>query len=174
MQTPKSCLPMRIFLLPALVFASQIANAQDDSADRPLELHGQTTYLRQTKPSFASPYSGPKSLGAARAGSYSFTATGFVGVRAPAGFEFYANPEVTQGVPFSQLQGTAGFTNGELARTSGPDPIVYLARFFMRKTWNFGGDAEEQASEQNQVKTRYLAERVVVTAGTVRSEEAHV
>jgi hypothetical protein len=60
-----------------------------------------------------------------------------------------------------------GFTNGELARTSGPDLIAYTARAFVRKSWNLGGDWEEQASEANQVATRYAAERVVLTAGIV-------
>ncbi len=141
--------------------------AQDAEIDRPIEMHLQTTYLRQTKPAFPSPYQGPKSLGAARAGSYSFTASAFVGARLGNGLELYLNPEVTQGVPFSQLQGTGGFTNGELARTSGPDPLIYLARMFVRKTWNLSGEMEEQESEANQVRTRYAAERLVFTAGTV-------
>ena len=148
-----------------LVLWAFVADAQE--IDRPIELHLQSTYLRQSKPSFPSPYSGPKSLGAPRASSYSFTGTAFIGARVADDFELYLNPELTQGVPFSQLQGTAGFTNGELARTSGPDLLLYLARLFVRKTWNIGGAFEEQASEQNQVKTRYAAERVVLTAGTM-------
>ena len=138
-----------------------------DTIDRPIEMHLQSTYLHQSKPAFPSPYAGPKSLGAARAGSYSFTSTAFLGARLKHGLEIYFNPEVTAGVPFSQLQGTAGFTNGEIARTSGPDPIMYVARLFLRKTWNLGGAIEDQDSEQNQVKARYSAERLVLTAGTV-------
>ena len=44
---------------------------------------------------------------------------------------------------------------------------MYMARVFVRKTWNLGGVFEEQASESNQVATRYAAERVVLTAGTL-------
>ena len=153
-----------------LVFGSCLAAFQalaEEEEGRPVEMHLQSTYLGQLKPSFRSPYAGPKSLGAARANSYSFTSTAFIGFRAPRALELYVNPEATVGVPFSQLQGTAGFTNGELARTSGPDPILYAARVFLRKTWNLAGELEDQASEQNQVKTKYAAERFVLTAGTI-------
>jgi len=159
-----------LFIFAPMICAALVpgrALAQEPEIDRPLEMHAQATYLRQSKPSFPSPYSGPKSLGAARAGSYSFTATMYLGARLADGFEAYLNPEVTQGVPFSQLQGTAGFTNGELARTSGPEPNMYLARAFLRKTWNIGGGVEQQSSDQNQVATRRAAERIVLTAGTV-------
>lgn len=158
---------MRLALALAAILASPGLFAQDGAVDRPVEAHWQSTFLRQSKPAFGSPYAGPKSLGSAKAGSYSFTSTMFVGARVGEGLELYFNPEITQGVPFSQLQGMAGFTNGELARTSGPDLTLYTARLFARKTWNLGTDYEEQASEQNQVRTRYATERVVVTAGTI-------
>ena len=158
---------MRRVLILACSLAAFRAIAQDAGIDRPIEMHLQSTYLRQTKPAFPSLYAGPKSLGAARAGSYSFTSTMFLGARLRDGLEIYFNPEATQGVPFSQLQGTGGFTNGELARTSGPDPNLYTARVFLRKTWDLGGGYEEQASEANQVKTRYAAERFVLTAGVL-------
>lgn len=154
------------FFIAGLLIAPSLA-AQDAGIDRPIEMHLQSTYLRQTKPAFPSPYAGPKSLDAARAGSYSLTGTMFLGARVSDGLEIYYNPEATAGVPFSQLQGTAGFSNGELARTSGADPILYTARAFLRKTWNLAGDFEEQASEANQVKTRYAAERFVLTAGVL-------
>jgi hypothetical protein len=158
---------MRFLLISACGLTALPALAQDADIDRPIELHLQSTYLQQSKPAFPSPYAGPKSLGAGRASSYSFTSTMFLGARLRDGLEIYFNPEASQGVPFSQLQGVGGFTNGELARTSGPDPTLYTARVFLRKTWNLGGDYEEQASDQNQVRTRYAAERFVLTAGVV-------
>jgi len=149
---------MTIFLFAAL------ASAADDSG---LEAHGQATYMRQWKPAFSSPYAGPNSLSSASAASYSLTGTLFLGARLGNGWEAYLNPEFAQGVPFSDLKGLGGFTNGELARTSGPDMIAYTARAFIRKTWNLGGDWEDQASEANQVATRYATKRVVLTAGIV-------
>src|SRR5262249_36738035 len=138
------------------------------AADEPLvDAHAQATYLRQYKPSFSSPYAGQNSLGAARAYSYSFTSTIYLGANLGSGWEAYFNPEFTRGIPFSQLRGVGGFTNGELARTSGSTLRGYAARAFVRKTWNIGGAWEDQASEANQIATRYAAERFVLTAGTM-------
>ncbi len=147
---------------------AMIAAAPTVAAEEPaVEVHAQATYLRQFKPSFHSPYSGQNSLGAARASSYSFTSTLYFGANLGSGWEIYFNPEFAQGVSFSQLRGTGGFTNGELARTSGAELRGYNARAFARKTWNLGGSGEDQASEANQVATRYAAERIVLTAGTM-------
>lgn len=49
--------------------------------------------------------------------------------------EFYVDPEAAQGVPLSNLTGLEGFTNGEMARSSGPTPKIYRARAFLRQTW---------------------------------------
>ena len=138
------------------------------AAEEPLfEVHAQATYLRQWKSTMRSPYAGTNSLSAGSAISYSFTSTLYLAAKLRDGWEVYLNPEFTQGVPFSQLRGTAGFTNGELARTSGDTLRGYNARAFVRKTWNLGGAWEDQASEANQVATRYAAERIVITAGTM-------
>lgn len=151
----------------ALLVLSALAGSAAAQEDVGLEVHAQATYLHQDKRSFASPYSGQNSLGATRASSYSFTSTLYAGARLGDGWELYLNPEMAQGVPFSQLRGVGGFTNGEIARTSGADLRGYFARAFVRKTWNVAGDWEDQASEANQVATRYRSERLVVTAGTI-------
>jgi hypothetical protein len=151
----------------AAAFLATLASSAGATEDFALDVHVQATYLRQSKPSFNSPYSGLNSLGAARASSYSVTSTLYLGANLGSGWEVYLNPEMAQGVAFSQLRGTGGFTNGELARTSGASLRGYYARAFVRKTWNLGGDWEAQASEANQVATRYAAERVVLTAGTM-------
>jgi hypothetical protein len=135
--------------------------------DAPIEAHVQATYVRQLKPAFSAAYSGPNSLAAERAYGYSFTATAFFGARLGRGWETYWNPEVAQGAPLSDLQGLGGFNSGESQRTAGPKLKGYNARAFVRKTWNLGGEFEEQASEANQVRTSYAAERVVLTLGMV-------
>ncbi len=128
-------------------------------------MHGQTTYIRQEKPPFDAPYSGPKSLVAGRAYGYSFTGTLFLGARLGDGWEAYFNPEFVQGRPLSDLQGLGGFNDGESQRTAGPHLTGYHARAFVRKTWSLGGELEERRSEANQVSTSYAAERFVLTAG---------
>lgn len=152
-------LPVCILMLLAVQ-----ARAEDDPA---FEVHAQTTYLRQYKPGFRSPYKGTNSLRGEREDSYTFTGTLFLGARLPNATEIYVNPEAVQTVPLSGLHGLGGFTNGEFQRGSGATLKAYRARLFVRHAWNLGGEIEEQASEANQVKTRYSAERIVLTAGNI-------
>lgn len=133
-------------------------------ADR-FSVHGQTTYIWQRKPSFGAAYSGPGSLTTERAKSYSFSATLDLGVRLWEGAEFHFNPEVAQGVPFSQLHGLGGLPNGELAKASSTNPIFYRARAFVRQTWGLGGGTEELESDFNQIARTVDKRRVVLTAG---------
>jgi len=131
-----------------------------------VEARAQATYLWQYHPSFRSPYSGTNSLSAARERGYTFSSTLFLGGRL-GDTELYFNPEFVQGLPFSELHGLGGFSNGENQRGSGTKLRGYKARLFLRQTWNLGGEMEEQASEPNQLKTRYATERVVLTAGNL-------
>ena len=147
-----------------LALLSAPAMAQDES---PFELHAQSTYIRQFKSAFDAPYSGPNSLRASREASYTFTGTLFIGARLGESTEAYFNPEIVQGVPFSGLHGVGGFANGESQRGAGPNLKGYTARLFLRHTWNLGGEIEAQESAQNQLKTRYASERIVVTAGSL-------
>ncbi len=136
------------------------------AADVAFEAHAQATYLWQHKPAFRSLYEGPNSFAGARERDYTFTSTLYIGARA-GDTEVYFNPEFVQGLPFSGLHGLGGFTNGENQRTAGTQLRGYRARLFARHTWNLNGEYEEQASEANQVKTRYATERVVLTAGNL-------
>jgi hypothetical protein len=135
--------------------------------DRQVEVGAQGTYIRQNKPEFGALYSGPRSLRTSRELAYTFTSTLYIGARLGNGWEAYLNPEVTQGVPLSDLQGLGGFSNGEQQRSAGPNPILYRARAYVKRTWDLGGEMEVQDSDANQVKTRYAAERVAVTFGNL-------
>ncbi len=140
------------------------------AADEPAEtwqLKFQTTGVVQHKPSFSAAYSGTNSLLTNRENSRSITATLFAGLRPWQGGEIYVNPEVAIGVPFSELRGVGGFTNGEMARTSGPDPTFYRARAFLRQTWGMGGGREAVESDQNQLAGTVDARRLVLTVGNV-------
>jgi hypothetical protein len=77
----------------------------------------------------------------------------------------YFNPEMAMGMPFSNLTGLGGFTNGELAKTSGTNPTFYRARLFLRQTWNIGDEREPLAAEANQVAAKVSPRRWVLTAG---------
>lgn len=152
---------MRAILWAVLITIPAVASA----AEEMWNVHGQSTYIWQAKPTFPSAYEGANSLGAERAKSYSFTATPSLGVRLGTDTELYFEPEVAQGVAFSNLTGLAGFSNGELAKTSGPNPTFYVARLFARQTFELGGERIETPSSAHQLATTYDRRRVVVTAG---------
>jgi len=127
----------------------------------------QATYVWQRKSPFAAPYSGPHSLSPDREKSYSLTATAALGTRTWRGGEVYFNPEVAQGVPLSGLTGLGGFTNGEIARTSGPSATFYRARLFARQTWGLGGGGEKLESDANQLAGSVDRRRLILTAGNL-------
>jgi high affinity Mn2+ porin len=131
------------------------------------DVRGQATYVWQRKPAFDAPYSGQHSLRPERERSYSFTATAALGFRPWRDGEIYFDPELAQGVPLSGLTGLGGFSNGEIARTSGSTPKLYKARLFLRQTWNQGGGSERQDAEMNQLAGFADRSRVVLTAGNV-------
>ena len=126
-----------------------------------------TTYIRQIQPAFHSGVDGPHSLRADTGASYSLTATASLGLRLGPSTEIYVDPEAVQGVPLSGLFGLAAFPNGELAKTSGAALKLYRARLFVRHTFELGGAAVDVDSDANQLKARYDARRLVVTAGNV-------
>ncbi|QQX84814.1 carbohydrate porin [Cupriavidus necator] len=150
--------------LPALAQQAEQEQAAA-AAESPFAFHGQSTYIWQRKPAFNVAYSGPNSLGSERAKSYSFSATLDLGVKLWRGAEFHFNPEVTQGVPFSELHGMGGLSNGELAKVSSTNPVFYRARAFVRQTWGLGGGSETLEADFNQFARTVDQQRVVLTAG---------
>lgn len=125
----------------------------------------QGTYVWQRKPAMRALYDGPNSLSSDAEKSYSATITAYLGFRPWQGGELYLNPEVTQGVPFSGLNGTGGFTNGELTRTAGTNPKLYRQRLFLRQTWGLGGGREAVEADLNQMAGFVDKNRFVLTVG---------
>ena len=155
-----------LLALTLLLGAAASVRAADDAVES-WQLRFQTTGVVQHKPGFSAPYTGANSLLTNRENSRTVTATLFAGLRPWAGGEIYVNPEMALGVPFSELKGLGGFNNGEMARTSGPDPTFYRARAFLRQTWGLGGGVEAVASDQNQLAGKVDANRLVLTLGNV-------
>src|SRR5258708_17707029 len=123
-------------LLAGMLALAEVGYAQDVPEEASAKF--QATYVWQRKSPFGVPYSGPHSLSPDREKSYSLTATAALGTRTWRGGEVYFNPEVAQGVPLSGLTGLDGFTNGEIARTSGPSAAFYRARLLARQASGFG------------------------------------
>ena len=116
-------------------------------------LHGQATYILQYKNKFNSPYQGEKSLLSSgdQTKSYTLTVTPFLGARLWEGAEVYYNPEASEGMPFSNLSGLGGFTNGEMQRGNNVPMVFYTARAFIRQTIGLGGGREHVEGGPNQL-----------------------
>ena len=130
-------------------------------------LHGQATYVLQYKNKFNSPYVGEKSLlSTGDVGkSYTVTVTPFMGVRLWQGAEVFYNPEAAEGMPFSNLSGLGGFTNGEMQRGNLVPMQFYNARAFIRQTIGLGGGVEHIEDGPNQIKGNVDKRRVTLTYG---------
>jgi len=151
--------------LPSAAPGAGAPDASTADTESPFAFHGQATYIWQRKPAFNAAYSGDNSLTDQRAKSYSFTSTLDLGLRLWRGAEFHFNPEVAQGVPFSDLHGLGGFSNGELAKTASTTPKFYRARAFVRQVWGMGGGEETLEADFNQFARTVDKQRVVLTAG---------
>jgi len=141
--------------------------AETPVADEAYNLHLQTTYVQQHKNSFYAPYTGPQSLVPGAEKSYTWTLTAYLGARLWNGGEFYLDPEVVEGLPLSHLYGLGSINNGEIQKNGGVIPNGYVARLFLRQTWNLGGSEEAAESGANQLATHYRHDRVVMTLGKV-------
>jgi hypothetical protein len=151
--------------VPAAILSMAIPAKVDAAED--WNAKAQSTIVWQFKPAFNSPYEGAHTLSGAREDSYSFTATAALGLRIGASTELYFDPEAAQGDPLSGLTGLAGFTNGEMARTSGANLSVYRARLFVRHVIALGDESKEVDSAMNQLAGQYPLRRVTLTAGNL-------
>ncbi len=151
------------------VVQTQVApgvDGQGNASEEDWNAKFQSTYIWQHQPGFKSPYSGQFSLPAKPENSYTFSFTAAFGKRLWDGAEFYFDPEIVQGVPLGgNLDGMAGFYNGEITRAAGPNPIGYRARLFVRQTWGQGGGQETVASAMNQLGGVVDKNRIVLSAG---------
>ena len=155
---------LRLVMIVGLVFSTTV---KAEIAQEEWNAKFQSTYVWEKNAAFHSPYASTNSLSADAHKSYSFTATAAFGARLWSGAEIYLDPEVAQGVAFSNLTGLGGFTNGELARTSGAKPTLYRARLLLRQTWGLGGDTEAVESDANHLAGLVDQHRVVLTAGNL-------
>ena len=131
--------------------------------------HAQATMDAQYHGTFHSPYVGPNSLQPRPEYATSLTATLFLDYRLwecdHYSAEFVFNPEIAGGRGFSNVNGIAGFTNGDITRVGVPEPTPYFARVFLRQTWGLGGEQEKVEDEANQIAGKRDIDRFTLTAG---------
>jgi high affinity Mn2+ porin len=166
---------LRLTLLISFLLAANHTFADDGPSDhsailpvqQDIDLRGQATYIFQEKPAFNAAYTLPgfNSLSTQRELSHSVTTTGYLGLRLPTGSEFYFNAEMVAGVPLSDLTGLASVPSAELQKASGPNPIFYMPRMFLRHTWGLGGGEDAVDSGINALAGIVDKNRIVLTAG---------
>lgn len=146
---------IKIFFVSAsLMLIGNDLFAQDTSQQQRFNLHFQTTYIYQYKPSFHSPYEGENSLTGKKEKENSITATLYVGARLWKGAEVYINPEIAGGSGLSGALGMAGSSNGETFRVGSPSPTLYWGRYYLKQSFNLGKEKELLDDEANQLSVK--------------------
>ncbi|HXZ38424.1 MAG TPA: carbohydrate porin [Thermodesulfobacteriota bacterium] len=139
--------------------------SQSQETPQSWNIHGQTTAITQAHGGFHSPYEGPNSFRSKWELHTVSVSTLFLGKRLWPGGEFYVNPELAMGRGLSDVLGIAGFPNGEATRVTKENPTLYLARLFLRQTWNLGGGEEVITDSPNFLAGKRSKRRLALTAG---------
>jgi len=155
-------------LLFTIAFTSvhaQIPAIPDSATNLNTDFHFQLTTVTQHHPSFKAKYTGDNSLLTPKEDASTLTATFFWGAQISKLGEFYINPEIAGGSGISSAKGIAGFTNGEAFRVGNPSPTIYIARVYLKHTFNLGGEKEYFYESANQVNKERTARYIDVVAG---------
>jgi len=138
-----------LFLI--LTTVTTTAFAQDSLKTERFSFHFQQTVITQYKPSFSAKYSGLNSLSTGEETQSSITSTLFGAARLWKGAEAYFNPEISGGSGLSKTLGVAGFPNGETFRVGSSEPKIYIARLFLKQTFEWGAEKDTIQPDQNQL-----------------------
>jgi high affinity Mn2+ porin len=162
---------LRLFTLTLFVcLIAPFLAAQDNSVPVPVEmerwnLYFQATSIGQYHGSFPAAYSGPDSLSNHPERDVSLTSTLFFGLRLPQGIQLYVDPEIAGGRGFSNVNGLANPTNGELPRVASATPKPYLARLYLTHDFGLGSERENVDSDENQLSGSRPVTRYTIILG---------
>jgi high affinity Mn2+ porin len=138
--------------------------AVPDSTER-FNLYYQATSIGQHHGSFYSPYEGPLSLSSHPETEASLTTTLFFGLNFGDYTQLYFDPEIAGGRGFSNVDGLANPTNGELPRVAGATPKPYIARLFITHDFALGDEKESVESDANQLSGTRPVKRYTIVVG---------
>jgi high affinity Mn2+ porin len=127
--------------------------------------HVQTTIISQGNWLFPSPYEGQNSFLSQQQMRTSETATLFLAARLWQGTEIIFNPEIAGGQGLSDVFGMAGYPNGEITRVGRVEPTPYIARLYLRQTFELGGEWEKLEDAPNQVAGHRDQNRLTISVG---------
>src|SRR5271170_7004930 len=119
-----------LLLLPLRAF-TQSSDASTPQPSENWNLYYQATSIGQHHGTFNSPYEGPLSLRNYPESDVSITTTLFFGLRLGPGTQFVFDPEIAGGKGFSNVDGLANPSNGELPRVASATPKPYIARLYI-------------------------------------------
>jgi hypothetical protein len=133
-------------------------------------VYGQITLIGSGKPSFAARYTdvhgSTSSLLPGAEGSWTGTATLFLGGRLWPGAEVYLVPELVSERPLSNLKGLgSAIQNAELQKGGGAAPTLYLSRVYLRQTFALGGASTPRKSDAMALGAAVASRRLVFTVG---------
>ncbi|MBY0433837.1 MAG: carbohydrate porin [Cyclobacteriaceae bacterium] len=161
---------MRLIVLLFFLFISVLVSAQipaipDSATNINTDFHFQLTTVSQNHLYFRAPYTDDNSLLKDEKPATTLTSTFFWGAQLGKAFEFYVNPEIAGGAGISSAKGIAGFTNGEAFRVGNPTPTIYIARIYLKHTFNLGGESDYFGTSANQVIKTRTKKYFEITAG---------
>ncbi len=143
-----------------------------DMHDERWNAYGQATYISSWKPAFPAAYTNlngsPNSLTASAERSFTGTVTAYFGAKAWQGGEIYLAPEMISELPLSDLKGLGGsIQNFELQKTGSVSATWYKSRFYLKQTFNLGGETQKVASGPMQLAGSVDSHRLVFTGGNL-------
>ena len=141
----------RLLFIIFLLIVVNFALAQDTIKQQRFNFHFQETSITQYKPAFNALYSGQNSLSTNSETQSSITSSLFGGARLWKGAEAYFNPEISGGAGLSKTLGVAGFPNGETFRVGSADPKIYIARLYLKQTFEWGTEKDTIEDDVNQL-----------------------
>ena len=158
------CRPASCILIAHAVCFAQSPPDQPPTPER-WNLYYQATSIGQYHGQFHSPYEGPLSLQDYPERDVSLTTTLFFGFRLAQNTQFYFDPEIAGGKGFSNVDGVANATNGELPRVASATPKPYIARLYVTQDFGFGSEKEITSSAENQLAGERPLTRYSITVG---------
>lgn len=141
------------------------AKESEAAGDDRINFHGQATFVEQAYPGMRSPYRGPNSLPGGGMGRETSDVTLYAGLRLWQGAEFWVDPEIDQGFGVGNAHGAAGYASGEAYKLGHAWPYARVQRYFLRQTFNLGGETQKVDADINQFAQEQTANRLVFTVG---------
>ena len=142
-----------------------------DLDEKTWNVYGQSTYISSWKPAFPAAYTNlngsNNSLTPQAERSWTGSTTFYASLKAPwKGGEIYYAPEMITEMPLSGLRGLgSAIQNGELQKNGGVSAHWYTSRFYLRQTFNMGGESKDLIGSPLQLANTQDSRRVVVTIG---------